>query len=460
MKKEEFKKIYEEIEKNKYDFGTGSWAVNNQFTNMTLNKDGEYVSEINFNGLTDTDINILKETNILTSTAKEDKIADDLFSKIPSIKYDKRLGFFLGLYVGHVNENNFREEGSSGGFGTWIFKELLEKDMIDGVIHVKKSESAEGLFEYGISRNIRELIEGSKTKYYPVEYSKVINYVLETPGRYAIIGLPSYISDLRLLAKEFPILEERIIYSIGLVCGHQKSSHFADFLAWQCGIEPGNLLNINFRKKLENRPSSDYGIEIEGVVNYKKVKIVKPMKDLSGNDWGQGFFKVRASDFSDDVMNETADMTLGDAWLDEYVSDSTGNNIVIVRNPILKKIIEDGAKDGLVTVDEVTADTIYRSQASHFRHTHDELSYRLYKQQKRGAWIPNKRVNISNKFTWTRKKIQDCREEITFKIPKYYKIAIEKKDIEYFLKKSNTLTIKYHGIYQIKRILRKLHIDL
>ncbi|WP_263853521.1 coenzyme F420 hydrogenase/dehydrogenase beta subunit N-terminal domain-containing protein [Lactiplantibacillus pentosus] len=176
---------------------------------------------------------------------------------------------------GHVLEGNYRKNGSSGGFVTWICSQLLRHDYIDAVIHVKESKQAGKLFEYGISRNELELDAGAKTKYYPVEYSEVIKTVKNVPGRYAVVGLPSYIMELRLLSEQDPVVKERLKFMIGLVCGHQKTTKFAEFLAWQCGIKPGDLKSINFRKKQDDAPASKYAIELVGIVDGKEQTIVK-----------------------------------------------------------------------------------------------------------------------------------------------------------------------------------------
>ncbi|MES1060027.1 Coenzyme F420 hydrogenase/dehydrogenase, beta subunit C-terminal domain [Enterococcus faecium] len=131
-----------------------------------------------------------------------------------------------------------------------------------------------------------------------------------------------------------------------------------------------------------------------GTIDGEEVRIVKEMKELYGGDWGKGLFKIRASDFTDDVMNETADITLGDAWLPEYTMDSEGNNIVIIRNPIIKRIVEKALTEGRIKLDEISVSKIIESQAAHYRHTQEELPYRLRKKEKRNEWIPKKRVDI------------------------------------------------------------------
>lgn len=455
-----YDQLYEQIVKGNFNYGTGIWAYLNKKISMKLNKKGEYEPfKDEKDKLSNSEVKKLIDNTPLLAEKNESEIARSLFSNIPGIKYNKKIGYYQGLYVGHVLEGNFRSNGSSGGMSSWLFKELMERGAIDGVIEVKKVNdncSQNVLFEYGISRNISEILEGAKTKYYPVEYSKVLDFVRNNPGNYAIIGLPSYVMGIRLLTESDNILKERIKFVVGLVCGHQKTTNFANFLAWQCGIKPGNLLNIDFRKKVKGLPSNSYAVEVTGKVNNEIRTVVKPMSELMGGDWGQGFFKVRASDFTDDVMNETADITLGDAWLPEYTNDSEGNNIIVVRNSYLQSLIEDGVNNGKLNLDIVDEKTIYRSQASHYRHTQDELSYRLHKKDVKGVWRPDKRISASKNIPILRKKIQDQREKITYLSTSYFLEAVDKDDLNYFLKKMSPLVRKYKFIYFIQRVQKHI----
>lgn len=446
-----FNELYDNYVKNRYSFGTGAWSVVNNKIKMKLDEYGEYVPYLEQGKKINNDeLDVIKKITLsFESTPTETDISRQLYSNIKGINHDNRIGYYLKLYAGHVKENSFRENASSGGFGTWIFKELFERKMIDGVIHVKESLVQDKLFEYSISKNLEEIIAGAKTRYYPVEFSEVLNIVKETPGRYAIIGLPSYIMSIRLLACLDPIIKERIKFTVGLVCGHQKTTKFADCLAWQCGIKPGNLKYIDFRKKLDGLPASSYGIKLVGDIEGKEVTLVKKTSDLEGSDWGQGFFKCKASDFTDDVFNETADITLGDAWLPQYINDSKGNNVIIIRNPEIEEIFRKAIEDDKINVDLVDKETIFSSQASHYRHTHDELSYRLYKKDKEKTWRPIKRIVAHKNIPFLRRKVQDLREETFIKSHILYKEAVEKEDLDYFLKEMDSLTKRYRFLYKL-----------
>lgn len=454
-----FNRFYHSVIKNEYLFGTGVWPIIDEGIRMELDAFGEYQpvfsSEL-LNKIDEEKMNLLKQVCPSSDESpNEDLVSKELFGGLPGIKYDDKIGYYKSLYIGHVSEGEYRQNGSSGGFGTWILKELFENDLIDAVIHVKENKDSDDarLFKYGISESLKEISEGAKTRYYPVELSEVLKKVKGLPGRYAVVGLPSFILSIRLLARIDPVINERILFTIGLICGHQKSTAFADSLAWQSGIEPGTLKSIDFRKKLPDAPASRYGVEMTGMKKNKEVTVVKRMHELTGHDWGQGFFKLNASDFTDDVMNETADVTLGDAWLPEYTKDYRGNNILIVRNTVIGQMLKVALKKEKVKLAEATVDTIIQSQASHFRHTREELGYRLLKKDKKGDWRPQKRVTASDDIPFSRKKIQDLREVMRIQSRLVYKTALERNDLNYFIDKMAVYDKKYKRIYLLASLV-------
>lgn len=436
-----------------YSYGTGVSAYADERIAIEWNEYGEYKPVfVNADEASNTNgqrIPLSLIEPMMDGSPNESEVADDLYKNISGIQYHERLGYYSDLYAGHVTEGDFRTRASSGGMGTWILKELFERDLIDGVIHVKENNDPDdpALFHYDISRSLEEIAQGAKTKYYPVEMSKVLKKVKETPGRYAIIGLPAFVFSVRLLAKQDRVINERIKFAIGLICGHLKTARFADSLGWQLGIKPGDIEAIDFRHKLDNRPAHRYAVKVTGKINGEKQTVIKPMKELVGDNWGQGFFKVKASDYTDDVMNETADMTIGDAWLPEYTEDSQGSNVVIVRHPVIADIIKQGIEQEKLFMNEIDSNKMYESQASHFRHTQDELGYRLWAKDKKKEWRPKKRIEASNKLSLIRKKIQDQRQLIAESSHIYFKEAVEKDDLNHFITRMAPLVNKYKQYY-------------
>lgn len=380
----------------------------------------------------------------------EDRLGSELFASDGT--YHDRIGYYHATYAGYVTEPDFRDRGSSGGMGTWIVQELFNRGLVDRVIHVKQHQPNEGdasLFRFEISDSTPEIRRGAKSRYYPVEMSQVIQEVKQQPGRYAIVGVPCFIKAIRLLAKQDPVIKERLRFGVGLVCGHLKTSHFADMFAWQSGIEPGNLTSIDFRKKIPGQNANQYGVETIGNSQGKTISAIKSNYELYGYLWGHGFFKYQACDYCDDVVAETADVTVGDAWLPQYVEDSQGTNVVVVRNPIIQELITAGMASGRIHLDTISADDVARSQDAGLRHRREGLSYRLHLKDLAGDWRPQKRVQAqASHLNRKWQQIHQMRVKMANQSHTAFLQAINAQDFEVFRNLMQPLVETYHQLYQ------------
>jgi len=359
----------------------------------------------------------------------EDEISDRVFDKSSGAE-GAVIGYYRSLYAGHVVEDKIRDKATSGGIITWTLAQLLERDLVDAVIHIKESDKEGTLFEYGFSRTKEEVIAGAKSRYYPVEMSEVMDFVKKNEGRYVFVGLPCFVKAARNLCIQDPVVGERIHYFVGLVCGHLKSKAFADLVGWQAGITPGTLKNIDFRNKIADRPANNYGIRVDGKDGKSKVLIAR---DCLGTNWGHGFFKYEACDYCDDIFSESADLAVGDAWLKEYTPDSKGNSVVITRNEVIDEIVTEGLKGDLLNLDELSADVMREAQGGGFRHRRSGLGYRLYLKQKKKLWAPKKRVEINKHgISFSRKLVLILRVYLRDKSAQYWKECRETGDYASF----------------------------
>ena len=375
----------------------------------------------------------------------EDELGEKYFGDIQGISKDNELGYSLSSFAGHVEEQNYRELGSSGGGVSWLLKELMSENLIDAVIHVKEGKG-DNIFEFALSNNIEELRKGAKSRYYPVEMSKVIEKIRKTNKRYAIVGIPCFIKAIRNLSENDLEIKDRIVYYIGIVCGHLKSKNFTSLFAWQQGIHPSNVVNIDFRHKTPSSSAALYSIKI----SYRKGdkilhKISKPASELYGTDWGLGFFKYKSCDYCDDVLAETADVVFGDAWASKYRKDWKGSNLVLTRNKKIDTLIRRGIEKKKLNFDEIDKDIIMASQRGSFRHRRKGLAYRLHKLNKEGIWAPKKRVELKDAKLDDKRyiKIQDYRMKFLDVVDEYFLEALDKNSFKYFKKKLAIPILKY-----------------
>jgi coenzyme F420-reducing hydrogenase beta subunit len=341
------------------------------------------------------------------SAPNEDEIAHERFPTAPRV--DSRIGRFECAYVGHVVEDPFRRNGSSGGLTSWVAAELLRTGAVDAVAHVAPTEpqSTGRHFAYTVSRSLAELRQGAKSRYYPVELSDVLRTVRAEPGRYAIVGVPCFIKAIHLLRHMDPVVRERVTHTLGLFCGHMKSAAMLESFAWQLGTEIDRVRAVDYRIKDESRPANWYRAHLE---LEDGSSAAQDWWHLADGDWGAGFFQNPACNWCDDVVAETADISFGDAWVEPYSSDGRGTNVVVVRSPELRGIIEAARADGRLQLEPVDAEFIVRTQAAGLRHRRDGLSYRL--SWRRRGIVPRKRVVVSTDLPLRRKIVYRMRYAI------------------------------------------------
>jgi len=455
----EINQLFDTVVKGGYCIGCGACAsVSGAQVRMRLDKCGRYYpyisKEVNSSNF---DVGPIAVCPFAENNVTEDEISKELFSKDKDCKYNSSIGYYLGTYAGFVREDNFRENGSSGGMVSWILCEIVKRHIVDAIVHVHPHKPVAGdhrLFKYQISNSISDVLKGAKSHYYSVEMSEVINTIRHTTQTYAIVGVPCFIKAIRLLAREDEKIRDNVKFCIGLTCGHLKSARFADMFAWQCDVAPRNLVSIDFRVKLPNHDANNYGIQVTGLQNGHEVQCTKMNREFYGYLWGYGFFKYNACDYCDDVFAETADISFGDAWLEQYLKDYKGTNIVIIRNKLFQNLIKQGISQGRLHLNDIGANEVAKSQDAGLRHRRQGLSYRLYLKDQAGQWRPPKRVgpgceHINNKL----RKIFVLREKMAEESHLAFDEALNKGNFNLFKKRMDKLLRKYNSLYG--RTLRK-----
>lgn len=374
------------------------------------------------------------------------------------------IGSYSALYAGHVLEGEFHEKGSSGGIGKWISFELLKQKEVDFIVQVIASNEEASLYSYSIVTDYQEVINGSKSVYYPVELSEVIKKINSLKGTFCITAIPCFAKALRLYANTNKDFKSRMKYVIGLVCGHLKSSNYAEMIAWQAGILPGNLKKIDFRKRIANSEAREKGVELES----NNTVISSKVKEFFGTDYNLGFFKYNACNYCDDVFAETADIVIGDAWIPEYYSLPKGTNILVIRNTHLADLIEGAFRLNKIFIERLSEDKIISSQEGGLRDRREGLAYRLFLDKQKGKWYPEKRVLPVNIVSLDRRKIYEMRIKMAQMSHKWFFEAKLRNDLNYFVSKMKSLSDKYYGYYygrpdintrilnRIKSLIRKL----
>lgn len=375
----------------------------------------------------------------------EIEISKSFYSDDSQVNFHRYIGYYQNIYAGHVTVNNFRRDGTSGGFTKWLLCKLLESGEIDGVIHVVRKNDSNELFEYGISTTIEEIKSASQSAYYTTNFSSVLNKVIRENNdkKYAFVGVPCYCKSIASMKINYPKIKNKIKFIFGIFCGHMKSKNYAKLMAWESGVDPNDLQYVNFRKKTEqDKRAIDYNFHVKT----QNQESIKRRDKLSGGDYNIPHLKHKSCDYCEDVFGYCADVVLGDAWLPRYVQDPKGTNIIITRNKFIDQFIIKHANE--LKMDKLGEKQAMNSQTSSCSHRLKHLPYRLYLDQKQNKFYPTKMAQPNqNTGTDREKLIQSLRIQIRDDSHEAFLQALSKNDIKLYFDKISELINNLNSLY-------------
>lgn len=428
-------KNLEDVVAGEYCVGCGACSYVSK-CGMSLNEFGEYIPDIK--RLMQSDKKLIEMAELacpsLNPEQNEDVLGGELFGE--EATFNDHLGFIQETYAGYAIEGEYRENGTSGGMVTWVASELFRLGLIDGVIHVhefNRQRTEDPFFSYGISRTLTEIKSGAKTRYHVVEMSAVLDSINDIDGRFLFVGVPCLSKAVRRLQKMDSSLVDKIPFVVSLVCGHLKSVNWSLSLAWGAGIHPKDAQKIQYRTKGEGIPARAY-VYRAGDKNEKYVQ--KDSASVVGGKFNVGAMMLPACDYCDDVVGETSDLTIGDAWIPRFDVDSGGTNLLLVRNTVIHTLLKNALSEKRIVLEKISTEEAINSQEGGFRQRREGLSHRLEREILKGNKVPKKRVSAGQfKLSNIRKKIYDGRSEVTIESRDAFLTAMNSDDYSVYSKK-------------------------
>ncbi|MCF2447046.1 Coenzyme F420 hydrogenase/dehydrogenase, beta subunit C-terminal domain [Dyadobacter sp. CY345] len=418
-----------------------------QTVKMELNKSGFLIPSLSENE--QDSVNMLRvcpfNPNPEESVADEDKIAQNFLGKTKH--FDTKIGYYNETYIGY--SVNHRISSSSGGIATFIFEKLLREGYVDHLFVVR---DVNGSYEYQLFSDLENITQISKTRYYPVTLENLFGQIDLIQGKVAISGVACFLKAVRLKQHYYPGLRDKIPFLVGIICGGTKSSFFTDYLAQRSGIK-GKYRNQEYRIKDKNNLSSDYSFSAFDEDDNNHVMRMREVGDM----WGTGLFKSNACDFCSDVLTEVADISLGDAWLDEYRQDGLGNSVVITRSTKADLLIKTGIESGELNLKIVPKEAIIKSQLPSFTHRQDAIKFRIWLSKINNNIVPHIRERVLQNISLPYKIVQLQRRRTR---SKSLKIWEQNKDAEIFKQEMKSDLELLKNLTKIYHKFRKVFLSL
>jgi len=395
MTETKHKSVITEVVANDLCIGCGTCAAvcPRHSLSVAFNQYGEYTARMEADACPHGCRLCLSVCPFFETQANEDVLGEDLFGGDADIQHTPETGYYLDAFVGHTNVAGRRRRSASGGLATWLLETLLRENRVDYVICVSATADSDKRFQFTVCRTAEEVRAGAGSCYYPVEMSGILQHIAAHEGRYAVIALPCFCKAIRLAMKRLGVLQQRIAYVLGLVCGQAKSAFFAEYACALGGGDPHRLNRVEFRVKDPDRPASDYGLKfVSGAADSKQQEGIVFQTQGVSQAWGRRYFTPTACGFCDDVFAEAADACFMDAWLPRYARDWQGHSILLVRQRQILELVRACAKDRSVTCRPLPIREVIASQRSGLRSKRGDIRHRIRIARRARRVVPAKRL--------------------------------------------------------------------
>lgn len=178
----------------------------------------------------------------------------DLKSGAPN--WNEKIGPYVRFVTCHATDEHIRKNGASGGSVTAIFKYVLEKNLVQKILCIKKNGEK---FEAMLTDDITELVQAQGSKYIPVPLNAALKTIIRNNYSVAVVGTPCELQGIILASNQIPKIRTLVKYKIGLFCGYAQPKECLTSLrkylgtegdkwtfdGWRCGDYPGYVRFTN-----------------------------------------------------------------------------------------------------------------------------------------------------------------------------------------------------------------------
>lgn len=303
--------------------------------------------------------------------------------------YEKETSFSLwgeykAVYEGWSSDAVIRRNASSGGIITAIAIYLLEKGIVDGVIHISEDEVEHQKTTVRISLSKEEIANNAGSRYSISTPLYDILNIVDPAKKYVFIGKPCDVAALKSAIIENDILRKTIIFTMSFFCAGTPSDTANKNLLNRLGAADKNI--VSFRYRGNGWPGFTTAVDSDG--NEYSMSYNESWGGILGRD------VKRVCRFCLDGIGLYADISCADLWyLDENdnpdFSEHEGRNIIFARSEYGKEVVESALVDKYIEVKDYS-DSICKfvKQQPHQFLRRTTMKYRILPPKLFGKCVP------------------------------------------------------------------------
>lgn len=253
----------------------------------------------------------------------------------------KKWGKYINACITWSSDPQLRFSASSGGTITVTSEYLLNKKLVDEIIHTCVSKQSQIKTEYTKSKSVDELRDKTGSRYTVSSPLIELLQCISPEKKYAVVGKPCDILVLRRYLDAHQELYKNIIYLISFFCAGVPSENANRKLLDHLKTNEQKCRHLTYRG--EGWPGFATAVDDKGN------KHAMSYNDSWGKILGRDINKFCR--FCMDGIGEFADISCGDAWYIEEdgtpdFNEHDGRNITFSRtkkgDELLKMCVKDG----------------------------------------------------------------------------------------------------------------------
>lgn len=308
------------------------------------------------------------------------------------------------FYITYTNTDDERLSSASGGSTTRLLSYLLESRKVDFVVAAKSKAAkiGEPHFEAVICHTPEEVKSCSSSVYGPLRYDLVLKEIENKKERCAITVLPCIQRAIKNLPEKW---RRHIHFTIGLICSHNVTDQFGDFMAHRHKIQRNESFTINYRDKKGITDANHFNTCFK-LDNGREIRTPR-MNNGFSPAWRNYWFAQECCLYCPDFYNSNSDISVKDAW-GKMSFDPQGISLCIVRNEKIKEALNKLKLKNSIFIEACGAELIRDSQNSTAVYKQVDFIHRWQKHNLLKQYVSG----ITKKPAENKAAVKDYREKL------------------------------------------------
>jgi len=262
------------------------------------------------------------------------------------------LGEYRRIAIAHMNDENVRRNGASGGMLTGTLLHLLETGKITGAVVLKMDPEHPWRAIPTIARTKEEILESSQSKYVVSPMNTILAELEKEKGELAYVGLPHQVFAIRKLQSIGHPSVESIRFILGPFFGNELYGSAVKSFLRKFGSSTKDVASLSYRE------GEWPGNMAANLKDGRKVRMPK----FHAN-YLIPFHITKSSLLSHDLTNEFTDLSGGDAWAPVYEERGKGFSMLIVRTQQADTIIREMEESGKIWIQDISEEEAINMQS-------------------------------------------------------------------------------------------------